>query len=519
MFKEPAHKGTGFLLHFTKGDQARDLLLVLHETPLEVLMQVTAVLRDISGRHPDWSVAPTSIQNADFPQPEVPGLDPNYFCFDIRHFYSGSAGSDLTVHTVLLERVIERLLSPAPATDFLPKSGIARGLRYFSRPLTEDSLLQQAKSRRWLLLEAVRRFGKTSLMLHLEDNPPQDSIVVYVSLESGTSPEYFAPALLAAALANDHLQASLPAPQPGFPPHRTALEILDQLLGSKPETEKLLSDFWTALAAIKIPVLFLLDELAIYLENVFQSQWSGKEENEGLWKEWGSSLFAALDTAPPQVHYVLAGSVHLPVYLAAREFKPEQFADLDAVTLSPVPPEEIETFLRLSLLQERIVAEEGEIDWIISKFGGWLPYFLLYFTDHLGRACRDRNKLDQPALEDCYQSLFTTPHRSLFSDLDQQPNRYQDFFESGSFFTKRLQTLLFKAASGPVSSADLQAAFHQAKEYEAAIEPQRRETLFALALDIARKDFSLEQQKDSYHLACPLLANWIISRRHEWRVN
>jgi hypothetical protein len=520
MIKEPVHEGPAFLIHYVKDETKRDLLLVLGDTRLGHLTATANAVREISNRHTGWKAGTASIQDAAFPRYEAPDLDPGYFCFNIRHFYSTGSNGETRVHRDLLDRIIKRLLSDTPGTDFIQKSGIARGSRYFNRPGTRQQLLKEVDENRWLLLEAIRRFGKTSFMVNLEDQPPENTVVVYASLESGASRDYFARAMLAHALSSAGMRTHVSAKLlEGIEETWSTHEIFEKLMASRQEPLEALTRFWSDLSKSKDRILFLLDEVVVYLNNAFNSMPHKNRREIEKWSNWVRDMFAALNGAPEGVRFVLAGSMHLPVFLEAREIHLDLIYSMKSLSLSPVPQDEAETFLRLCLLQERVLAKEPEIRWIMDRFGGWIPSFLLYFVDLIGMKCRDQRDQETLSLQDirsAYNSLFESRHRHLFSDLDEQPGRYDELFERSWSFTPRLRSMLVAAASGGVSFSELESSFHQAKDYDPGMPQGKKAIFFKRAVKIAVHDFSLLAGSECCKIACPLLSDWILSRKSEW---
>jgi hypothetical protein len=519
MFREPIQKGPAFLIRFAKNGAKRDLMFVLRDTQLDHLMKTADAIRQISIQYRDWKVSTASIRDAAFPRHEIGDPEPGYFCFDIRYFYSAAPDGGIMVHDQLLGRIVQRLLSGTPGKDFIQKSGIARGVRYFDRPDVRWELLNEAGKNRWLLLEAIRRFGKTTFMVNLEDQQPEDFIAVYVSLEAGVSQDYFAWAMLAHALSNSTIWDLIPADvKAGLESTWSAGEILDKLNSNQGSPSEKLNELWVACSHAKVRILFLLDEVVIYLKNVLNSVFGNQPQQQEKWKHWVRDVFAILNGAPDAVRFLMAGSMHLPVFLEAREVGLDIPDRMKSISLSPVPREEIETFLRLCLLQEEILAEEEEIQWIVGKFGGWIPSFLMYFVDLLGMDCRDKEALSLKDIQSTYTSLFESRHRHLFYDLDEQPKRYNEFFNPSLSFTHRLQAMLVKAASQNVSLEELTSAFHQARDYDSSMSHDKRERLANQAIRIVEQDFSLQIDDDHCTIACPFLSDWMLSRKQEWGV-
>ncbi len=296
MHREPNVKGAAFLVTYKRAGIERKLLLALHDSEPGQLSAVSAKIRELSTKY-EWSVRPESVAEA--AQTEA------NFRFALHHFVSDNNSGVLEVHADLLDRVLQRLLSDAPGKDFFQKSGVARGNRFFDRPDTRNSLIEAARDHRWILLEAVRRFGKTSFLVNLEDNQPEDATAVYLSLEGGSSREYFPRMLVAHAACNPDLRKVLPEELLNISaPDSTPYELMDRFAGKKRNANQDLKLCWQAFEQNKHKVIFLIDELVLYLLNLKHTP---SEENE--WRNTVNNILDMLyNEAPEQVHFILAGS-------------------------------------------------------------------------------------------------------------------------------------------------------------------------------------------------------------------
>jgi len=512
MHREPNVKGAAFLVTYKRAEIKRKFLLALHDSEPGQLSAVSAKLRELSAKYAKygWSVQPKSVAEA--AQTEA------NFRFALQHFVSDNNSGALEVHEDLLNRVIQRLLSDAPGKDFFQKSGVARGNRFFDRPDTRKFLLEAARDHRWILLEAVRRFGKTSFLVNLEDNQPEDATAVYLSLEGGSSQEYLPRMLVAHVVCNPDLRKILPEELQNIStPESTPYELMDQFTRKKRNAYKDLKLCWQAFETNRHKVIFLIDELVLYLLNLKHTP---NEE-----KEWPDTVNKILDMlfieVPEQVQFILAGSLHLPAFLEGQAISHPLIDKLYSIPLAPVTPRDAETMFRLALLQEELIAGKDELEWILERFGGWLPSFALYFIDLLGRICRDRQQLTMADMQAQYNSLFSPLHRGLFSDLDFQHIRQADYADKPDFGNRLCSLLVSIAEAGDTGadSAKTQQAFTRSREWEPGVDDAEKDQLLDLAITIAKQDYSVIETEGRYAVGCKLLSDWIITRRSEWRVD
>ena len=512
MHREPNVKGAAFLVTYKRAEIKRKFLLALHDSEPGQLSAVSAKLRELSAKYAKygWSVQPKSVAEA--AQTEA------NFRFALQHFVSDNNSGALEVHEDLLNRVIQRLLSDAPGIDFFQKSGVARGNRFFDRPDTRKTLLDAAQNHRWILLEAVRRFGKTSFLVNLEDNQPENATAVYLSLERGSSQEYLPRMLVAHAVCNSDLRKILPEELQNIStPESTPYELMDRFAGKKRNAYKDLKLCWQAFEQNKHKVIFLIDELVLYLLNLKHTP---SEENE--WRKTVNKILDMLyNDAPEHVHFILAGSLHLPAFLESQAIRHPLLDKLYSMPLAPVTPRDAETMFRLAFLQEELIVGKDELDWMLERFGGWLPSFSLYFIDLLGRICRDRKQLTMEDLLEQYNSLFSPLHRALFSDLDFQHIRQADYADEPDFGIRLCFLLVSIAEAGDTGAdrAEIEQAFTQSREWDPGVEEVKKDRMLDLAVTIAKQDYSVIETEGRYVVGCKLLSDWIISRRSEWRVD
>jgi len=72
----------------------------------------------------------------------------------------------------------------------------ARGDKYFKRPKIRARILEYLEDGANVLLAAPRRVGKTTIIMDIYDNPPDDYFVVYVNTEKYDSAQGFFKKLL-----------------------------------------------------------------------------------------------------------------------------------------------------------------------------------------------------------------------------------------------------------------------------------------------------------------------------------
>lgn len=525
MKRMPTIAGMAIVFNFRRGALPRTLLLGSEEQPRDAVKKTMEAVLDCLDEHEGWSLEDCRVVQAGSSVfADSPELIGRGFHFPMEAFISQREGGE--PDRSLLGHVLSRLLSSSPGCDFLQKSGIALGDRYFERPGLRQQVEQAVRSHHFVLVEAIRRYGKTSLLANFELTPPRGLLPLYVSVESGSSPDFLPLAIAARLLRCDQLRKRLPDNLVGLVGHDvTQSEALDQLERTDRHPDEILGEIWASLSTRGQrgkKVVILLDELALHVDNVHRDpgEQTGRRK-ETQWKKWVGTRLDVLAGAPQAIRWVLAGSLHLPALLESWGIRHEIAASMHPLRLAPLDDADARTFLRLALLQERVLATDAEIDFLADRFGGWLPSFTLYMVDLIGRECRDTGELDLDRLEQLYTSLFSDQHRGLFSDLDSQPRRYKDCFRDPAFSQRLYRTLVAVAKAGDrgIDAASFEAAFHKARTQAGGANEERQRELLKLAVTVSENDFSLENQGGRYVMACPMLRDWALSRRREWRIN
>ncbi len=357
MRREPSIEGTALLVRFKRDEDERKLLLVLHDTKSGQLRAVTDRMRELVRGNPDWIARTSSIGEAE--------KEPADQKLAMEHLVSGDAPDGSSrVHEGVIKRLLGRLLSDTPGTDFIQTSGVARGPRFFDRPEARNAVLKAASEHRLVLLEAVRRFGKTSLLVSIGDTQPGDAVSIYVSLEGSSSPEHLPRTLVAHAICHPELRGILPAELTGsVEPGATPYEAMDALARNGRSAVDDLSLCWHSLEKQHQKVLFLIDELAFHLSSLRTSAGSS-QRSDSEWKALVISILDVLTSAPGNVGFVLAGSLHLPAFLDGHAVRHSLVDSLLPVSLEPISDHEAETMFRLAFLGQRVLATEDDVRWL-----------------------------------------------------------------------------------------------------------------------------------------------------------
>ncbi|MBI3989957.1 MAG: ATP-binding protein [candidate division NC10 bacterium] len=300
----------------------------------------------------------------------------------------------------------------------------ATGEDFFDRePLLED--IWEAVSKGSVLLAAPRRVGKTSVMLRMRDNPPEEYMVFYIEAEDFSASE---------ELVTD-LMVKIVKVQPKL--QRFIKDILSGLASSLEELEvweirlKLrehLRGHWKEKGTQAIQevlslgprCLLLIDELSILLHKLGVDPKSLQEATELL--HW---LRGLRQEFTGRLSMVLGSSVGIG-RIAAHLGASRTINDLRQIEVGAFDPLTARQFAE-SLLESRgLEVDEETLQALLSQVETYIPIFIQIMVDALSKEVRNQKVEASPELiRWCYEERVHGPEfRTHFEDYYERLNRY-----------------------------------------------------------------------------------------------
>ncbi len=317
----------------------------------------------------------------------------------------------------------------------------ATGTDFYDRRQTIEKIFQLLDEGENILFRAPRRYGKSSLLKHIEKYPPGNWHVCYIDLEGGKSCEDFVEQIFKGLLLNPSCSYCLPD------------EISVQKIGEKPEMEKM--DFirqerskirknWKAYAenlfksvntkAVDKKILLVLDEVSFLIEDMMVHSEGNKQEVRELLL-WFREIRKEMD----RVQLILTGSEHLPTFLQGFGIDEGLLSDLKPMSLELFDPQTAVDFIFLTLAGQKIGVVQDEINHMLSLIGKPIPYFLQLFLDAVCRVCRERQNLTCDDLTEIYyQNLLGADSKRYFESIQRQLDRYRRFDVKNSAAASRI---------------------------------------------------------------------------------
>ena len=359
---------------------------------------------------------------------ELSGLDWNQAlrtrATDIEDFCLPQTGA---VNQAAVARLARQLRQNAPhLRPRLTVGAIARGVNFYDR---EDTLEELAAclANGHVLLTAPRRFGKSSLLYALADQPPGSRRPALADVEDATSPAGFV-AKLVVALRKAQWLTDYPDLLAAVGPSRANAEFQETAEDERKladahsdDWQSYLSQVFAALSEGQVPALLLIDEFAWVIEHLNQA--GDKAQVTAL---IGALTQIAQTESPYRL--LIAGSANLRSLL--RE-TPEDavaafFTAFRRFALPPMSPEAGRELVRMVLAENGLYPPGEILDAILECIGTPIPYFLQLFASRLVQRAPASGELTEEEVKRVYQHDLLGPEsKRFFEHYTRAANQYR----------------------------------------------------------------------------------------------
>ncbi len=315
-----------------------------------------------------------------------------------------------------------------------------------------------------VLLKAPRRYGKTSLMYKLYEEPPGGWTVFYLDAEGARSPEDFIATLgelalgrLPAAKAKRWLTASLSAVLDRI----EELSIADFRIGLK----EAVSQDWreqgeslvSVLAEFDSPVVFIVDEFPVLIANI--KRHAGPDVAKDFLHWFRAIRHNSILSA---VRWLAAGSIAVETVVQRVGAGTEVINDFDIVTIGPFGDEVARSLIQALVKTDRRLEtpSDGLARFIVDAVGTGVPFFIQVLLKESVNLAVRRNLtgLSEEIVQEAYaESVLGPANRTYFDHFYERLAR--DFDPEKAHVAKRL--ILEVARLETVSPDHLRRLFSQ----------------------------------------------------------
>lgn len=383
---------------------------------------------------------------------------------------------------------------------------IAKGKDLWDRQ-NEVKTIWKALEKTSVLLKAPRRFGKTSIMYHLYENPKSDFKVFFQDTEGMNEPEDFISDLMAKTLLDSKFNNAIK------PITKWLKKITDKIeevevanfrLKIKEEIkidwkEKGL-DFITNLAEYDEKIVFLIDEIPVLVQNIDKKHGSQTAQDFLHW-------FRTVRQTPnlSKIRWVVGGSIGIEHILERIKAGTKIINDFQIIGIGPFSKEDGKAYIMELLKTEGQIKRitSATVNKILELIGAPVPYFIqILVKESLHEMERRKEKtLSNKIIHIAYREQVLGPASRTY--FEHYFTRLRDYYDENSErVAKRL--ILEVARKKSVGKAELFKLFRM--ESRGNLSDER----FSYLMTDIENDFyvSYDPENKTYSFTTNILRDW-----------
>ena len=382
-----------------------------------------------------------------------------------------------------------------------------RGKDFYGRTRFVDLVATKLKAGH-VLLAAPRRFGKTSVMYNLMDQPRWDYQVVHADLEHFIEPSELITKLIE-QLASDSkfarfLEGLSYLPKQLWSVFRNAVEeielyevrvkLKEQI---RPRWQESGEELFKRVAASPTALIVILDEFPMMIDRMARSE-AHRQEAETLLR-WLRAL--RLSPENRNVHFLIAGSIGIGRVLnQLGEIK--SINDFEQMRLEPFAPQVATTFLEQLAQANHLPLSPVCTAKMLALIGTPVPYFLQIIFSEVAKAyALDEEEITPEKVERIYRDKMLGVDCKTY--FDHYYGRLRDYYDASE--EKAAKRILRELAVVGEMTRDACWQFYQEQVGRSA-----DSEAFNLLMTDLENDFYVRFEADThrYQFACKLLRDW-----------
>ena len=357
-----------------------------------------------------------------------------------------------------------------------------------------------------ILFVAPRRFGKTSVMLHLRDNPEPGYLPIFLDVEWLESPTQFVVEVIAEMARNLSGFRRALRGITGFPGHLlnflkgtiSDFEIAEFKIGLREKIGK----EWRELGKVLLrlaekndgKVLLMLDELPLMAKRMLK----GKEKDSvEPFLHWLRSLRVGPD-AIANIRFIIGGSIGIE-HVLNQAGATASMNDLENIKVEPFPKDIAEEFVAELFESQSKTVDEEVIEQVLQEVEVFVPFFLQLLVSEICKLGRDKKVDVSPNLvsEAYRERLISVESRTYFESFY---SRLKDYYEINE--ERAAKAMLRQLAlKGELTGRELRNIYLQSAGAPS-------DEGFSHLLGDLENDFYLKRQDDVYRFHTKVLRDW-----------
>lgn len=358
-----------------------------------------------------------------------------------------------------------------------------------------------------ILLKAPRRFGKTSIMYHLYENPKSGFKTFFLDTEGMGEPQDFLSALFTKVLSDSNVRGKLISITQWLKDIAgkvEEIEVADVRLKIKNEIGKDWKEkgFYliSKLQGYDGKILFIIDELPVLVQNIYRR--SG-DQSAYDFLHWFRSVRQMPELS--HIRWVVGGSIGIEHILEVVKTGTKVINDFSSARIGPFTEENGKSYIMELLKNEGQISKIplSMVDKFLELIGAPVPYFIqILVKESLYEMERRKQKvLSSDIINRAYREEVLGPASRTY--FEHYFTRLKDYYDENSErVAKRL--ILEVAREGKVKKTELFKLFRQISKGEL-----KDETFSYLMTDI-ENDFYVffDLQDKSYSFSTNILRDW-----------
>ncbi|KWT91043.1 hypothetical protein [Candidatus Magnetominusculus xianensis] len=383
---------------------------------------------------------------------------------------------------------------------------IPKGRNMWDRDIEIDNIWKTLENDN-VLLTACRRFGKTSIMNKMKENPQDDFVCFMFNVQSMESPHDFTAALFEEICDDGKFVSFIKKAKNITQEFLNRLEKLKisvvdiELRENKsPDWRDMTNNFVNVLSEYNGKILFLADELPEFILNIAKHH-SKDMANDFL--NWFRTVRQSSKLS--NIRWLVGGSIGIEHAIKRVDAKVHIINDFTIVVLKPFSIKVGRDYITALLKKEGnfITIPATIIDKIMTTIGAPVPYFIQILTKESLNAMNDAGKttLTDEIIEEAYHKYVLGPSsKTYFQHYYDRLSEYYD--PNDENIVKRI--LAETARKGIISRTEL---FKLYKMIEVRHPSETRSN--DIMSDI-QNDFYVEydHKTDSYNFLTNILKDW-----------
>lgn len=382
-----------------------------------------------------------------------------------------------------------------------------RGADLFGRDSFIDLVWEKLDSTH-ILLAAPRRFGKTSIMYRLIDEPRNGSKVVHADLEHLRHPSELITELTAQLAKDDRFSKALSGlsylPKAGWAAFRKTVEeveihkfkvkLKEQV---RPHWRESGEELFERIQKSEERLLFILDELPMMIDAMARTD-DGREDAIAMLR-W----FRALRVSPQceNVRFAIAGSIGIG-HVLNQLGEVASINDIEQLRLDPFPRKVAAELIDRLAKSQRIEISAGSRKRMLDLIGTFVPYFIQVLFSEVVKAHKiDHQKITPKRVGKIYRDKVLGIDCKTY--FDHYYGRLREYYEPK-------EDRVIKQTLRQLAVADSLQRSYCFQIYRDGMREAASPDGFSHLMANLENDFyiAFDADADSYSFACKILRDW-----------